>query len=186
MDTPVLDRLDRIAAEDAYHECKEIIRLTVRRFYLQYGGDEEAYMSQSNEIFLNAFGKYDPATCQISFKAHVKRCIWFQLLDTYRNRLRGQRLIPREPKAILENVSVPTEEEDFEFNLAAFLQRLSDDARLVAGLTVTMPPELAAVAAAKGGQPRNIRSTIREHLQHAGWLSVQVTEAFAEVAEALG
>ena len=46
-----------------------------------------------------------------------------------------------------------------------------------------MPADLIQMAKTKGGQPRNFRSTIRDHLYDLGWTWDRVRESFQEIRQ---
>jgi hypothetical protein len=71
----------------------------------------------------------------------------------------------------------------------AAMLSVAEDTPLLGQLTgsdVETPAELEQVYRAKGGEARNLRSSIRQYLIEMGWTAARIAESFIEVRRALG
>lgn len=165
----------------------------VYRFHAQHGGDLADLKSDAGWLFVSAHQQYksgkkangEPITC--SYATKVRQWVWYGLFDAMRNRINRERIRPTDSmyRADGSVVEVPSPERPV-FDPVEFSQELSDDARYAMDLALNPPKDLEAVVAGKGGEPRNVRSSVREWLLAHGWPKARVVDAFAEIKKALG
>ena len=141
------------------------------------GGDIDDLMGTAGLIFMEAYSSHDPE--QSKFSTWLYQTVSFGLISATRIR-RKVRVIADSEATEFNAVEQPAPK----FRLGEFLAELSDDAMIVARLMLETPGELMAIADNKGGQPRNIRSTVRQALTKQ-WGERRVTKSFAEVKGAL-
>ena len=132
-------------------------------------------MSKATDIFLVAYDKYDG---RIPFIPWIHRCIKYGLLDWSRNNFRKRK---RYSEVSDENLV----RKGSSFQLTVFIEELTEDAATVVKLVCDTPIELKRIIDMKGGEARNYKSTIREHLNEIGWTSMRITESFVEIRRLL-
>jgi len=169
---------------DVYLEVEGLVKATVARFVRCYGGRFDDLCADADAAFWRGWraccqGKHNSE----NFLVEIRRWVWFELFDEYRVRAQHR----RKDKVVIKH-------EEFigdvararpEFNALDFFDELSEDARVAAELVLDTPAELVAVVLAKGGEDRNMRSTIRAHLAGMGWGAARINEAFDEIRGAL-
>lgn len=168
----------RAAAEETYADSLPVIEKTVGAFCRAYGGDYDELRANADTIFMEAFHRYDDSK---PWHTWLNEWIWFELFDAMRV---AARRAARAPMIGGEAVDALTYGTDFDMEL--FMEGLGADAVTVIKLTFDTPTDLAEAVERKGGEPRNLRSTLREYLKGLGWTARRVRESFAEIKEALG
>ena len=183
MATDILDRVkpltagQRRNAEETYLEVENLIRREVWRICKKWGGDFEELMAEGQVVFMAAFDSYRP-DCGAQFTTWLVNQVRWNLTDQVRERFRtGKRFEPADEQQSAGSYRT--------WNPADLLDELGEDARLVAGLVIDTPAAIAWIYERKGGQPRTLRSTIRDYLADLGWTTVRIAESFREVARAL-
>jgi RNA polymerase sigma factor (sigma-70 family) len=184
-------------AEETYEDVRKLICHTVWRIVKKCGGDFDEYMSEANEVFLTAYADFD-GSCP--FSNWLVQMITYRLLDVVRDRCHEQSRCRPAPNDSVGRIPVWSLSADADsgvnpvenvpdarptWRIGELLEELGDDARTVVQLVVETPAELDAIVKAKGDQPRNYRSSIRNYLAELGWTAVRVAESFAEVRRAL-
>ena len=172
-----------------FEESRELCDRTIRGFIKRHGGDYDDYASRSNDLFLDAYETYyvtDAANYVArrqltTWDTWLRRWWWSGFADMVRSVARRKVRVT----CCELNPNALTYTDEPEFELATFMGELSEDARAVVGLSLAPPPELASVAAGKGGSPRNFRSTLRQHLRAVGWAAERITETFDEIGTVL-
>lgn len=172
-----------------YNLVKNLIFSQVHKFVNRYGGDFDDLVGDANMAFMKGHAQFTAGVTSTglpiegTYAAEIRRWVWFELFDAMRIRLSRQHAAPMVEIA---------EGEDFadtrpaEFSLEDFTDGMSEDACLVAGLAINPPPAVEVAANEKGGNPRNIRSTIREYLRNeCGWGAERIGAAFDEIRKAL-
>jgi RNA polymerase sigma factor (sigma-70 family) len=203
MATDILDRVkpltagQRRNAEETYLEVENLIRREVWRICKKWGGDFDELMSEANIAFLDAYDSFDGSS---SFATWTRQIVWYKCVDLIRGRLTeqaryasnpGDETVGRIPCRVNGDathdrmlIEIPDRPHST-WKVQEMLEELTEDARIVVKLVVETPAELEAIARAKGGQPRNLRSSIRSYLAEAGWTAARIAESFNEVRQVL-
>ena len=195
--TTTLSPTQRATADETYEEVKDLLYATVWKVVRQFGGDFDELMSEANVAFLEAYSNFDGSS---SFSSWVRQSVWYKCVDLIRGRLTEQsryakgfsdESVNRVPcsmagadadvRGILEIPDRPHSS----WKIQSMIEELTEDAALVVKLTIETPAELEAVVQAKGGQPRNLRSSLRQYLAEMGWTACRIAESFNEVRRVL-
>jgi hypothetical protein len=72
-----------------------------------------------------------------------------------------------------------------QFDIESLKDGLSCAGRYVLNLVTNPPVEVLETIQAKGGQARNISSTVKEYLRSLGWAQQQIMETWQEVGGTL-
>lgn len=176
--------LQQYATATTYEDVADLIHSTVNRFARTNGGDPDDLIGIAHVQFMRCYQQWidDPDSFKCGFLAALRKWVWLGLIDAYRHDTRDCRCMPE----LLPDCSTVQDRPDNTFSLSEFAgDNLSDEARTVLGLLFDTASEFAAIveckAEAKGGQPRNVRSTIREVLRGVGWTAQQIRETFDEI-----
>lgn len=164
-----------LAMVETYEDVERLIYQLVHRFNQRYGGDFRELLSDANLAFMRAYKSYDPSKGQ--FTTLLVTSVQRLLFRTLKNRIKYQQ---RYGTTLDEHRTISRDVEEFDFD--CFVSNMSADAKFVVRLITHSPPELAAVANGKGGEPRNWRSSIKGYLRDLGWSANQITESFTEIA----
>lgn len=183
------------AAAETHADFKPIIDKTVAAFCRRHCvTDMEEAESEASIYFMKAFRRwYEGTSPYYDFATAVRQTVWHGLFDQHRTDTHFKH--KRQP-VIVHPDSQTGDAEDAagcaslladrpQFPAFEFLDSLSEDARVWAGLSLDTPAEIAAVAEAKGSTPRNFRSSIRDYLRGLGWTVARINESFAEVRAVL-
>lgn len=174
-------------AEEGYEMVSGLIFDQVHKFRRRYGGNMEDLVSEAYVAFMKGHHQYiggtTPGGKHIThgYDTEIRRWVWFELFDAMRSRFAQ--------KNQMELVTTDTYEPADPvkgFMAGNFVSDLTPDGRTVAELVLNPPEDLMATITAKGGTPRNYRSTIRTHLTECGWQAGRINNAFAEITAALG
>jgi len=173
-------------ADEAYKLVKNLIFHQVHKFRNQYGGEFDELVGEANEAFVRGHQQFCRGTSptgrviEADYGTEIRRWVWYTLFDKMRTRVRRQNHTPME--AICDrDFAAPATTHNTEW-----AEELSDDARYAVELVLHPPEAIEATAEAKGGEPRNYRSTVRQYLRTQGWAVARVNEAFSEIKGALG
>lgn len=189
--------------DDTYEDVKKLISHIVTSFYRNYGGDWDEMFAESNIVFMNVYKAFDPS--RGSFNSvlgtsienrlkdlmfhNARRKTWSLDQDSSsggkgfgKNRAAGCGSIDSHKMTLAADIP---DRPDCTFHLEQFAENLSKDAITVLKLILDSPAELAAMAEAKGGTPRNWRSTVREYLANLHWHASRIAESFSEIQEVL-
>lgn len=164
-----------------YGKMERLVDSVVWKFIKKYGGEFEEKRADANLSFVKVCNSFDPAKGK--FSTYVAMGVWQDLLEE--NRRLAQRLNKTGTWLrgdSLENVAKKEQNQSFVQDLLA---ELSEDAKTVVQLCLETPAELAQIMEDKGGQPRNIRSTVKQYLANMGWVASRISESFQEVSEIL-
>lgn len=179
-----LGTLDRDIVAETYVDMERLIHATVWQFVRKHGGDVEELFSEAQMHFMECCQAWrEGRNNSEDLAVEVRRWVWFGLFDTHRTRTGHRRKVKR--KMVTEGIELVADYRGQGFDIVALCDQLSEDAAVVARLTLETPAELARVADAKGGEPRNLRSTIRAYLAGLGWAADRINESFDEIRRAL-
>lgn len=164
-------------SEETYEEVKNLIRKEVWRVVGKYGGDFDDLMAEASTIYMAAYDSFDPASGS-RFTTWLSNNLRWGLLDRVGERVRhNQRTSPVDEQQLSKEYR--------DWSPPDLLDELNEDAKLVVMLVIDTPEEIARIYTSKGGQPRNFRSTLRDHLAELGWTTARIAESFAEIRQAL-
>ncbi len=166
-------------AATMHEDVKSLIIFTVNRYKAAYGGDVDDMIGTANVQFVRCHQLYckNPERFTTSFTTALVKWIWSGLIDQHRTETHRGKMIYES----LPHPNVVPSVNPSVFDLENFMGHLSIDARLIISLIFDTPSELVAIAEGKGGQPRNIRSTIRQQMIDWGWTVARVRESFDEI-----
>ncbi len=179
--------MEAASIDSRYEEVRALIFKQVYRFASQYGGDVDDLAGEAHVHFMRGdrqFAKGETATgIEIKQPYHVviKNHVWYGLFDTMRTRAR------RHSKAAMVQAG-PRDgriADTHTFDARVLAIDSSDDARVVLGLVLDPPTEVQREAQAKGGEPRNVRSTVRSYLRAKGWTPERINATFEEIRKEL-
>lgn len=174
-------------AEAGYAEVHDLIFDQVYKFRRRFGGDFDDLLGEAHVAFMKGHNQYMGGTTPTgqpiahSYATEIRRWVWYELFDAMRTRVARNARTP----------IVSLGEHDpagpaAAWDAADWAAELGQDARYAVGLVLDPPEEVAATAAAKGGAPRNYRSTVRAYLRAEGWPPARINDAFEEIRLALG
>lgn len=161
-----------------YNDVKDLIDSTVAAFVQRYGGDYDDLRANANSYFIRAY--HHPKDHYSTFEKKVAAFVWYNLIEELRTKYgrRGNR-------KTATSQDLTTVQAHRGFDLSQFLLDASPDLAHVTMLVVDPPAGLATKIAARGGETRNYRPLIREHLQAEGWSDVRIKAALDEGKELL-
>lgn len=170
--------------DDTYQEVVKLIYSAVWDFIRAYGGDFDEALSEANDAFMSAYAGYNPQRGE--FSTLIMTSIHNRLIDGKRRQHRDNKkcrisISAEAPGGGKIEDSIESRPHE-EFSKEDFFNDLSEDAKIVLDMILDPPPYIANAVQAKGDQPRNWRSTIRQHLQYKlYWDSNRVQLCFAEI-----
>ena len=178
-----------IDANTGYNLVKGLIFDQVYKFRTRYGGDVEELTSEANLAFMKGHTQFIQGTrpngkpLDTPYATEIRRWVWFELFDAMRARLQQKSQMTMVPYD--DALAFPEKLPDFD--IIAWTDGMGTDARHAVELVLNPPDLIEAEATAKGGSPRNYRSTVRAHLRNQEeWTVRRVNDAFAEIRRALG
>lgn len=205
--------VNRAVVESVYYDLADDIGRTAREFAARYNQDAEECEADARLYFLQAYHSYDPAKGRLA--PRVATIVWMRLLDKlrlkasrYEHRLQGKmamraKLSDREfyracnrgegadrmelsDRNLSDLLAVPAPAPR-PFDLTDWVTDLSEDAETVVRLALDGAAELGAALAgsAHPSEPATVRTAIRRVLRAAGWAPKRISEAFAEIGDAL-
>ncbi len=168
----------RAAAEETFLEVRNLIRQRVWKLSKKYGGDFEELFAEASVIFIAAYESYPAHNPPCGFTTWLTNQVYWGLEDELRGRVRtSKKFEPADPDQI--------QAKNRDWEPASLLEELGSDARMVVELVIETPAEIDQIIRAKGGEARNVRSTIRDHLRGIGWTAARIAESFCEIRHAL-
>jgi hypothetical protein len=112
---------------------------------------------------------------------YIRRAVWYGLLDEYRVEARRRSVLAYMGDDLPEEAECGPVGEP-----GAWADTLGPDAEMVLCLVLSPPEPVARAARARGGNPYNMRSSLRDYLMGTeGWGARRVAAAFEEVGGAL-
>lgn len=168
--------MSTLACDTTYKDTENLITYTCWKFHKSHGGDFEELKAEANKLFLKAYSNFDYT--KSSFGTWLYYIIWRGLLSWSAKE-------SRQTQYYKNTVDVDVPDKTSNWSLSDFMEELTSDARIVAMLAIDTPKEIIDIVEAKGGEIRNIRSTIRQYLVTMGWGSKRITESFNEIRTCL-
>jgi hypothetical protein len=178
------DTLDEAAC---YEEVRDLVYHQANKFHAIFGGDFDEIESGANMAWLKGHRQFaggmrpSGEVLDTAYHIEIRRWVWFELFDAMRTRA------ARATRGVLPEAcgEAAYDFADTSFDDDLFARELGDDAAYVLR-TVLEPPLCVMVKSQrKGGEPRNLRSTVRAWLRDCGWGTARINEAFEEIREEL-
>jgi len=172
--------------DERYEEVRALIYSQVNKFARQYGGDVDDLEGEAHGPFMQGDPRYATGKTATGkpieqpYHVVIKNHVWYGLFDAMRTRVRRHNMAAMQQAG---ETDVTLADREFNTNIMAIDS--SDDARLVLGLVLDPPAELHREAQAKGGEPRNVRSTVRAYLTRQGWTPERINATFEEIRKEL-
>lgn len=172
--------------EEGYAAVKNLIFDQVHKFRRRYGGDPDDLVGEANVAFVKGHAALAAkATPAEAYPMEIRRWVWYSLFDAMRVRLERKRKV--QFSSTTDQEDVYAEQPKAVFDREEFVGGLTEDGRVAAELVLSPPEAVERVAMAKGGTPRNYKSTVRTYLRtESGWSTDRVNAAFEEIMGALG
>ena len=175
-------------AAEGWEDVEALVRATVWRFMGQYGGDFDELFGQAQVAFMQGDARYREGQgtggerWAHPYHTEIRRWVWFELFDRMRTEAeRGERC-----RVSAEGEAVYNRTDGDWHRCRRLAAEVSDDAAVVLGLVFDPPEALAATIRGRGGEGRNYRSCIREHLRtNECWSAARINNAFEEIREEL-
>ncbi len=173
--------------DERYEEVRALIYSQVNKFARQYGGDVDDLAGEAHVHFMQGDQTYTTGKTATGldidqpYHVVIKNHVWYGLFDAMRTRVRRHNMAAMQQAGETD----VTLADRHEFNADIMAIDSSDDARLVLGLVLDPPAELHREAQAKGGEPRNVRSTVRAYLTRQGWTPERINTTFEEIRKEL-
>lgn len=164
------------AQAETYEEVELLVHKTTHDFLKRKGISEAHYEDWQAEAALAFSLAYRSCNLQ---KARFSTWLWHSVWNALSDKLRRE--APHHSTARLNGNSrqVQDHRRSIPWDVADWLLSLSEDARIVAKLT------LSGTGTWNGKKPEDVRSTLYELLHGLGWTCDQIAESFSEIREAL-
>ena len=175
-------------ADEGYALVQKLVFSQVHKFLRQYGGEWEELLGEAHVAFIKGHNRFMEKktsagkTLTCPYSTEVQRWVWYELFDAMRTRVRRAVAAPMVPLGD----GVEYEQASHQHHVELLVSELSKDAELAAKLILDTPDAIYNEACAKGGKPRNFRSTVRAHLAGQGWNPARINAAFNEIRDTLG
>lgn len=158
---------------ETYGDVKKLIYKLCWRGVNRFGGEFDEYLSSANLAFCRAAkpGAWDSRKGH--FSTYLWWCVWYAILDVERDK---KRRMDRGPALVADLGGV---EDKRRFDFTHFLTMLSEDAALVAELTVEAPGELNRLM--RRGDRQGFCRMLWERLRGIGWSMARVVDSFDEL-----
>ncbi len=161
-----------MTAEQALEGMQGLLRQIVGQCHHKYGGDRQELLSAAYEAFVKAHQTYEEGR-EATLITWVRFHVWRGLLELQRIR----------PMIYSPHLSQRPDLRHH-FDIARFLNELSQEAREVISL-VLAPPLEVMVGSERQQRGSQIRKALIRFLKQTGWCSRRINETFNEIREAL-
>lgn len=176
--------LENTPVSETYEDVEALATHVAGIFLRKHGGDYDECVSISHVVFMDSYRNWKPG--KAPFSSYFSSNLYRRLLENKRREGRiGVVFSINAPQPCSGNEIDVEDRNSCSFDLEEFQEKLPEDARKIVSLIFETPEEVQRAIDKKGGQPRNIRSTIREHLTSLGWSVARIGEAFEEIAACL-
>ena len=179
-----MSKLAMVAVSETYGDVEKLLHKIVWKFQKKHGGCHDELMAEANFLFMKAYGSMSKTQNRtLRFTTWLSKIVWYGLLDHLNSVIKWQTRLPRTSETALDRIRSKDS-----FNMDAFVDNLSPDAKVVAKLAVNPPPDI--LLSAKHGHGRHNGTTMRralvEFLSDICWATERITESFHEIQEVLG
>ncbi len=174
--------LSPMLIEGQYESVRRLVIKLAKAHYLKYRGgsyDFDEILSNANVHFLKACATFNDE--KGGFVTWVYAVVSSGLMGDFRKRLAENRAETRRR----ELVRVPSEaRNERAFSLSEFLGSLSEDGKLVVGLLVDYPMDLASLVGVRKTRGP-IKAGLKVILRDKGWDNARIKECFDEISFAV-
>lgn len=149
-------------SEIEYGNIQRLIWSVCNEFLQKHGGEFEEHEAEANLVYVRAVDGWREGGAP--FPNYLATCIYRQLLDKKRVMMRKRQVWKVSLESSMKNgecIQVDDYRQPYDWEWA---EELSDDGRDALDMAVNPPEAVLLVAAQKGGEMRNLRSTIKEEL----------------------
>jgi len=171
-------------AMSKYEDVSKMIYSQVHKFARRYGGDVEDLIGEAHLAYARGHKAYmdggEKLQSRVPYHTVIRRWVWYEMFDAMRVRVKRGKNVK---VGLMGDTDKDYEARSTTFNKDEFYDGLTEDAATVARLVLEPPAEIEKTVVAKGGDPRNYKSTVRSYLADAGWSNARVSAAFEELAE---
>lgn len=180
--------------DETYADVEKLLWRICHRHQAKYGGDFDNLLGEAGLLFMAAYKDYDPKMGK--FPTWLYQKVTYGLISATRNRrkvrvisssdlIESGKLVVKNERGGRSHLEYdPQEPAKSKFHIGDFIAELGQDAKTVVQLLLETPADLLVIADNKGGQPRNLRSTVRQALAKE-WGDQRVRASFDEVRGAL-
>lgn len=164
-----------VACAQDYEDSLPFITRLAHRFAIRNHVNVDDLIADANLIFIKAYTDPKWETCGMSWQGYLHQWLWMSWLDIYRP------VFTRNGRhEFVEDLTVVADAYTT-FDVDGLVESLTEDAAFVCKLVFDMPAEVRKAAEARGGEHRNYKSCVRQHLREMGWVASRITEAFDEI-----
>ena len=160
-----------LTIEEAYEQAKPIIYSLVNRYPMN---DRQRLdlLAEANYWFVRIYHSYDPSKSSLTTWVYTK--------------LEKQLLAIRRREQQHNTCSLVIDVAEREDRLGKLLDSLTREAQEIITLLLDPPPEFTLrVCRKRTPSPKIARTAMKEWLLSSGWTRTRISEAFAEIREAL-
>jgi DNA-directed RNA polymerase specialized sigma24 family protein len=168
----------RTPMEETYEDVRMLIYHIANRFNARCGGDIEEQVAIGNLAFMSAYETWQPGKAT-KFSTYLSLIIWRKLHREFMKKKQQQ------ARADMVHLGFDPTDDRRQFDIESLKDGLSCAGRYVLNLVTNPPVEVLETIQAKGGQARNISSTVKEYLRSLGWAQQQIMETWQEVGGTL-
>lgn len=160
------------AITETYTDTERLIYKTIHQFVRRYGGNVEELKEYVGLCFVRAYRSYDRD--KAAFSTWLRWRVWTYLMELYRQRARES------SRLTFMDLDPDAHTAPRMFNRLAFVDNLSEDARLVVELALDTPWQSQP-------SPQAIRGCLWAYLRQPaiGWQAARIRQSFREVRLAL-
>jgi len=160
------------AVNETYADFELLVFKTVHEFVAETGGRFEDWMEHAGPLFMIAYDGWDPRRSK--FSTYLRWVLWRGLQEVQR------RLAKRNGKVIFTEIDPELWEAPRTFDRVAFMDGLSEDARLVVAAALDTPWGFDP-------DPPQVRALLRDYLSQPalGWSPQRIRDSFREIRRAL-
>jgi RNA polymerase sigma factor (sigma-70 family) len=164
------------ALTETFEDVKKLIHQACHSFQKKYGGNYEDLFSQAQEVFLEAYDRFD-STKGMTFSTYIRQVIWWRLQDEQRHQAQRNTKLPRDSSDVTDCqkvVSSPV------FDLGDFCEitGMSPDAMKVVRLVVTRKEVPGMIRSGK----KALRNILTKEFK---WSEGRIKVSFKEITTAL-
>lgn len=168
--------------EKLYPEVERLLWDTVHKFHRRHGGDLDELHAEANYWLVRCYQSFD---ARGAFSTWMTSSIWWGLMKVNVRRAKHHRRYGMPlPEQLPAKVG--------EFDPLAFVEGLSEEARLVARLAIDPPKDIRTEANGAWGRVnkgedigKSMKRAIKKYLADIGWCTERIEAAFAEIGAAL-
>jgi len=183
-----------IPVTETYTGVQNLIYHFAHQFARKMGADFEELVSEGNLVFMQAYEAFR-ADSGVKFSTFLSTCLYRRFLDRSRQNWRYRTIYGgregvhsgdgygSDAAGELGRLIEPECNDDP--TAGDMWLELSEDAAAIVQMVIDTPAEIRRAIDSRGGQPRNIRSVVKETLREMGWSMSRIRSAISEIQGAL-